>query len=70
MDGIVSMITEILSVCRAIPEEERKRFQTAREVIGNVQCVVPTYMKERQIITVLTEIAHLHCGRQTIFWKA
>lgn len=34
MDGIVSMITEILSVCRAIPEEERKRFQTAREVIG------------------------------------
>ena len=34
MDGIVSMITEILSVCRAIPEEERKRFQTAREVLG------------------------------------
>ena len=34
MDGIVSMITEILSVCRAIPEEERNRFQTAREVIG------------------------------------
>ena len=34
MDGIVSMITEILSVCRAIPEEERSRFQTAREVIG------------------------------------
>ena len=34
MDGIVSMITEILSVCRAIPEEERKRFQAAREVLG------------------------------------
>lgn len=34
MDGIISMITEILSVCRAIPEEERNRFQTAREVIG------------------------------------
>ena len=34
MDGIVSMITEILSICRAIPEEERNRFQTAREVIG------------------------------------
>lgn len=34
MDGIVSMITDVLSVCRAIPEEERNRFQTAREVIG------------------------------------
>ena len=32
MDRIVSMITEILSVCRkAIPEEERSRFQTARK---------------------------------------
>ena len=34
MNGIVSMINEILSLCRAIPEEERNRFQTAREVIG------------------------------------
>lgn len=34
MKGIVSMINEILSLCRAIPEEERNRFQTAREVIG------------------------------------
>lgn len=34
MDGIVSMIIEILSVCREIPEEERNRFQTAREIIG------------------------------------
>ena len=34
MDGIVSMIIEILSVCREIPEEECNRFQTAREVIG------------------------------------
>ena len=33
MNGIVSMINEILSLCRAIPEE-RNRFQTAREVIG------------------------------------
>ena len=34
MNGIVPMINEILSLCRAIPEEERNRFQTAREVIG------------------------------------
>ena len=34
MDGIVSMITDVLSVCRAISEEERNRFQTAKEVIG------------------------------------
>ena len=34
MNGIVSMINEILSMCRAISEEERNRFQTAKEVIG------------------------------------
>lgn len=34
MEGIVSMVQDILSVCREIPAEERNRFQTAREVIG------------------------------------
>ena len=34
MNGIVSMINEILSMCRAISEEERNRFQIAKEVIG------------------------------------
>ena len=67
MDGIVSMITEILSVCRAIPEEERKRFQTAREVLGKCPvCGSDVYEGK----TVLTETARLHCGRQTVFWKA
>ena len=33
-NGIVSMINEILSMCRAISEEERNRFQIAKEVIG------------------------------------
>ena len=31
---ITSLVRKILEVCREIPEEERRRFQTAREVIG------------------------------------
>lgn len=34
MGEIASLIRKILEVCREIPEEERRRFQTAREVIG------------------------------------
>lgn len=34
MGEITSLIRKILEVCREIPEEERRRFQTAREVIG------------------------------------
>lgn len=34
MGGITSLVRKILEVCREIPEEERRRFQTAREVIG------------------------------------
>lgn len=34
MDGIVSLLADILALCRAIPEDERNRFQTAKEVIG------------------------------------
>lgn len=34
MEEIASLVRKILEVCREIPEEERRRFQTAREVIG------------------------------------
>ena len=34
MGEITSLVCKILEVCREIPEEERRRFQTAREVIG------------------------------------
>ena len=34
MGEIISLVGKILEVCRDIPEEERRRFQTAREVIG------------------------------------
>lgn len=34
MGEITSLIGKILEVCRDIPEEERKRFQTEKEVIG------------------------------------
>lgn len=34
MGGITFLVRKILEVCREIPEEERRRFQTAREVIG------------------------------------
>ena len=34
MDDIVAMLKEILNGCRKIPEEERNRFQTAKELIG------------------------------------
>ena len=34
MGEITSLVGKILSVCREIPEEERRRFQKAREVIG------------------------------------
>ena len=34
MGEITSLVSKILEVCREIPEEERRRFQTAREVIG------------------------------------
>ena len=38
MGEITSLVRKILEVCREIPEEERRRFQTAREVIG--KCLV------------------------------
>lgn len=34
MGEITSLVRKILEVCREIPEEERTRFQTEREVIG------------------------------------
>ena len=34
MDDIVAKLEEILNGCRKIPEEERNRFQTAKELIG------------------------------------
>ena len=34
MGEITSIVRKILEVCREIPEEERRRFQTEREVIG------------------------------------
>lgn len=34
MDDIVTMLEEILNGCRKIPEEERNRFQTEKELIG------------------------------------
>ena len=34
MDDIATMLEEILNGCRKIPEEERNRFQTAKELIG------------------------------------
>ena len=34
MGEITSLVGQILEVCREIPEEERRRFQTEREVIG------------------------------------
>ena len=34
MEEITSLVRKILELCREIPEEERRRFQTAREVIG------------------------------------
>lgn len=34
MGEIIFLVRKILEVCREIPEEERRRFQTAREVIG------------------------------------
>lgn len=34
MGEITSLVRKILEVCREIPEEERRRFQTAREIIG------------------------------------
>lgn len=34
MGEITSLVRKILEVCREIPEEERRRYQTAREVIG------------------------------------
>ena len=34
MGEITSLVRKILEVCREIPEEESRRFQTAREVIG------------------------------------
>ena len=41
MGEITSLVRKILEVCREIPEEERRRFQTAREVIG--KCPVMSY---------------------------
>ena len=38
MGEITSLVRKILELCREIPEEERRRFQTAREVIG--KCLV------------------------------
>ena len=38
MGEITSLVRKILEVCREIPEEERRRFQTEREVIG--KCLV------------------------------
>ena len=38
MGEVTSLVRKILEVCREIPEEERRRFQTAREVIG--KCLV------------------------------
>ena len=34
MGEITSLVSKILEVCREIPEEERRRYQTEREVIG------------------------------------
>lgn len=34
MGEIISLVGKILEVCREIPEEERRRFQTEREAIG------------------------------------
>ena len=34
MGEITSLVRKILEICREIPEEERRRFQTEREVIG------------------------------------
>lgn len=34
MEEITSLVRKILELCREIPEEECRRFQTAREVIG------------------------------------
>ena len=34
MEEITSLVCKILEVCREIPEEERRRFQMEREVIG------------------------------------
>ena len=34
MGEVTSLVRKILEVCREIPEEERRRFQTEREVIG------------------------------------
>lgn len=34
MGEITSLVRKILEVCREIPEEERRRFQTEKEVIG------------------------------------
>ena len=34
MEEITSLVRKILELCREIPEEERRRYQTAREVIG------------------------------------
>ena len=34
MGEIIFLVRKILEVCREIPEEERRRFQTEREVIG------------------------------------
>lgn len=69
MNGIVSMINEILSLCRAIPEEERNRFQTAREVIGKCPVCGSEVYEGKSIITVLTETVSLLCGSRTAFWK-
>ena len=41
MGEITSLVRKILEVCREIPEEERRRFQTAREVIEKLRKEIP-----------------------------
>ena len=67
MNGIVSMINEILSMCRAISEEERNRFQIAKEVIG--KCPVCGSDVYEGKTNYLTETVSLLCGSRTAFWK-
>lgn len=67
MDDIVTMLEEILNGCRKIPEEERNRFQTAKELIGKCPVCGSDILRGKGIFTARIASVILLFGRITDF---
>lgn len=67
MDDIVTMLEEILNGCRKIPEEERNRFQTAKELIGKCPVCGSDIFEGKRNFTARTASVILLFGRITDF---